>query len=68
MLVAAGAVFFMFSDTTLAFVQFDRALAPAFAALVVMLTYLVAQTMIAAGMTAFTQARPAPGIPTGGLR
>jgi uncharacterized membrane protein YhhN len=67
-LVAAGAVVFLFSDTTLAFVQFDRELAPPFAALVVMLSYLVAQTMIAAGMTAFTEPRPAPGIPTDGLR
>jgi uncharacterized membrane protein YhhN len=67
-LLAAGAGVFMFSDTTLAFVQFDRAFAPPFAAVVVMFTYLVAQTMIAAGMTAFTEPRPAPGIPTGGLR
>jgi hypothetical protein len=53
----------------LAFTQFDRALAPPFAPLVVMLTYLVAQTMIAAGMTAvLSGARPAPGIPVDGLR
>ena len=67
-LAAAGAVFFMSSDTTLAFVQFDRALAPPFAALLVMLTYLVAQTMIATAMTAFTAARPAPAIPVDALR
>ena len=68
-LVAAGAVFFMSSDTTLAFTQFDRALAPPFAPLVVMLSYLVAQTMIAAGMTAvLSGARPAPGIRVDGLR
>jgi uncharacterized membrane protein YhhN len=67
-LVAAGAVIFMSSDTTLAFTEFDRALAPPFAPFVVMLTYLVAQTMIAAGMTATTAARPAPGIPVDGRR
>ena len=68
-IVAAGAVFFMSSDTTLAFIEFDRTLAPPFAPVVVILTYLVGQTMIAWGMTAVLSGLPPePGIPAGGPR
>ena len=48
-LVAGGALFFMSSDTTLAFARFDPALAPPHASLVVMVTYLIAQSLIVSG-------------------
>ena len=51
-LVAAGGVFFMSSDTTLALARFAPALAQPHADLVVMLTYVIAQLLIVCGLAA----------------
>jgi uncharacterized membrane protein YhhN len=58
-LVATGAVFFMLSDTTLAFARFDPAHAPPQAPLLVMVTYLIAQALIVSGLAG----RPVPATP-----
>jgi uncharacterized membrane protein YhhN len=58
-LVAAGALFFMSSDTTLAFARFDPVLAPPQAPLLVMLTYLIAQALIVSGFAS----RPGRALP-----
>ncbi|MDB5092167.1 MAG: hypothetical protein JWO85_268 [Candidatus Eremiobacteraeota bacterium] len=50
LLVAAGAVLFLFSDTNLGLSRFVPSLAPPFAPFVVMLAYIVAQALIAAGL------------------
>jgi uncharacterized membrane protein YhhN len=50
LLVAAGALLFLSSDTTLGTSRFVPSLAPPFAPFIVMLTYIVAQALIAAGL------------------
>jgi uncharacterized membrane protein YhhN len=58
LLVAAGAVVFVISDSTLAFERFDPALAPPHASLLVMLTYVLAQALIVSGLAG--RREPAP--------
>ena len=58
LLVAAGAVLFVLSDSTLAFARFDPPLAPPHAALLLMLTYVLAQAAIVTGLAG--RREPAP--------
>jgi len=48
--VAIGAAIYMSSDTNIALARFDPALAPPHADFLIMLTYLAAQTLMAAGI------------------
>ena len=48
--VAAGAAIYMSSDTNIAFGRFDPALAPPHVDFLIMLTYLIAQSLIVAGI------------------
>ena len=48
--VAAGAAIYMSSDTNIAFGRFDPSLAPPHVDFLIMLTYLLAQSLIAAGI------------------
>jgi uncharacterized membrane protein YhhN len=50
--VAAGAAIYMSSDTNIAFGRFDPALAPPHVDFLIMLTYLIAQSLIVAGIAA----------------
>lgn len=61
-LVAAGAILFVFSDSTLAFARFDPALSPPHAPLVVMLSYLIAQALIVSGLAGRWEPAPPAGV------